>query len=281
MKNIYIYQIIFALLTFIAVGCRQQYEPLDSDYSQFGWKYYENGNYVEAREWFQEALKEDSTFADAYNGAGWSLGHLGQADSARYYFSSWISQADETSDYLLDYYAGLAFSYNALGNDQQALFNAQSNFFGKQDVVSGEIWCFCHRKDINQIDVRLIQAVSEFRLGKFSDCLETINATYTDLTKQLSPASDANQVDGDFLDLDNSGTFTLNDKLYNGEWIDSTPDGQFTPGEERLFDSYPLFYDVNTVMGRSFLANHLAILAVHTSSQNGKNKLNCNNDPCN
>ncbi|MBI87068.1 MAG: hypothetical protein CMG63_03200 [Candidatus Marinimicrobia bacterium] len=281
MKNIYIYQIIFALLTFIAVGCRQQYEPLDSDYSQFGWKYYENGNYVEAREWFQEALKEDSTFADAYNGAGWSLGHLGQADSARYYFSSWISQADETSDYLLDYYAGLAFSYNALGNDQQALFNAQSNFFGKQDVVSGEIWCFCHRKDINQIDVRLIQAVSEFRLGKFSDCLETINATYTDLTKQLSPASDANQVDGDFLDLDNSGTFTLNDKLYNGEWIDSTPDGQFTPGEERLFDSYPLFYDVTTVMGRSFLANHLAILAVHTSSQNGKNKLNCNNDPCN
>ena len=134
---------------------------------------------------------------------------------------------------------------------------------------------------INQIDVRLIQAVSEFRLGKFSDCLETINATYTDLTKQLSPASDANQVDGDFLDLDNSGTFTLNDKLYNGEWIDSTPDGQFTPGEERLFDSYPLFYDVTTVMGRSFLANHLAILAVHTSSQNGKNKLNCNNDPCN
>ena len=281
MKNIYIHQIIFALLTFIAVGCRQQYEPVDSDYSQFGWKYYENGDYVEAREWFQEALREDSTFADAYNGAGWSLGHLGQADSARYYFSSWISQADETSDYLLDYYAGLAFSYNALGNDQQALFNAQSNFFGKQDVVSGEIWCFCHRKDINQIDVRLIQAVSEFRLGKFSDCLETINATYTDLTKQLSPASDANQVDGDFLDLDNSGTFTLNDKLYNGEWIDSTPDGQFTPGEERLFDSYPLFYDVTTVMGRSFLANHLAILAVHTSSQNGKNGLNCNNDQCN
>ena len=281
MKKIYTYQITFALLTFIAVGCRQEYEPVDSDFSQYGWKYYENGDYVEAREWFQEALKEDSTFADAYNGAGWSLGHLGQADSARYYFSSWISQADETSDYLLDYYAGLAFSYNALGNDNQALFNAQSNFFGKQDVVSGEIWCFCHRKDINQIDVRLIQAVSEFRLGKFSDCLETINATYTDLTKQLSPASDANQVDGDFLDLDNSGTFTLNDKLYNGEWIDSTPDGQFTPGEERLFDSYPLFYDVTTVMGRSFLANHLAILAVHTSSQNGKNKLNCNNDPCN
>ena len=185
------------------------------------------------------------------------------------------------SDYLFDYYAGLAFAYNALGNDQQALFNAQSNFFGKQDVVSGDIWCFCHRKDINQIDVRLIQAISQFRLGLFSDCLVTINDTYTDLTRQLSSASDANQISGDYLDLDNSGTFTLNDKLYNGEWIDSTPDGILTPGEERLFDSYPLFYDVETVMGRSFLANHLAILAVHTSSQNGKNKLSCNTDRCN
>ena len=75
--------------------------------------------------------------------------------------------------------------------------------------------------------------------------------------------------------------FKSGPKLYNGEWIDSTPDGQYSPGEERLFDSYPLFYDVTTVMGRSFLANHLAILAVHTSSQNGKNKLSCNTDRCN
>ena len=273
--------IVILFLIGLIGGCRQQYEPIDSDFSQFGWKYYENGDYVGARDWFKEALKDDSTFADAYNGIGWSLGHLGQADSSRKYFELWIDQADEESDYLFDYYAGLAFSYNALGNDQQALFNAQSNFFGKQDVVSGDIWCFCHRKDINQIDVRLIQAISQFRLGLFSDCLVTINDTYTDLTRQLSSASDANQMSGDYLDLDNSGTFTLNDKLYNGEWIDSTPDGILTPGEERLFDSYPLFYDVETVMGRSFLANHLAILAVHTSSQNGKNKLSCNTDRCN
>ena len=273
--------IVILFLIGLIGGCRQQYEPIDSDFSQFGWKYYENGDYIGARDWFKEALKDDSTFADAYNGIGWSLGHLGQADSARKYFELWIAQADEESDYLFDYYAGLAFAYNALGNDQQALFNAQSNFFGKQDVVSGDIWCFCHRKDINQIDVRLIQAISQFRLGLFSDCLVTINDIYTDLTRQLSSASDANQMSGDYLDLDNSGTFTLNDKLYNGEWIDSTPDGILTPGEERLFDSYPLFYDVETVMGRSFLANHLAILAVHTSSQNGKNKLSCNTDRCN
>ena len=271
----------FLSLFLVISSCRQEYEPQDSDFAQFGWRYYESGDYLGARDWFQEALKEDSSFADAYNGAGWSLGHLGQADSAKYYFSEWIARSDEENDNLSDYYAGLAFAHNALGNDQQALLNAQSNFFGKQDVVSGDVWCFCHRKDINQIDVRLIQAISEFRLGYFSECLVTINTAYNELTKQLSAASDPNQISGDYLDIDTSGTFTLNDKLYNGEWIDSTPDGQYSPGEERLFDSYPLFYDVTTVMGRSFLANHLAILAVHTSSQNGKNKLSCNTDRCN
>ena len=278
--KIFTFPISFLVILLVISSCRQEYEPQDSDLNQFGWVYYESGDYLKARGWFQEALKEDSASGDAYKGAGWSLGHLGQADSARHYFSSWIAQSDEENDDLFDYYAGLAFAYNALGNDQQALTNAQSNFFGKQDAVSGDIWCFCHRKDINQIDIRLIQAISEFRLGMFSECLVTINTAYTELTKQLSPASDANQISGDFLDIDNSGTFTLNDKLYNGEWIDSDLDGLLSSGEERLFDSYPLFYNVTTVMGRSFLANHLAILAVHTSSQNGKNKLSCNNDRC-
>ena len=87
--------IVILFLIFLIGGCRQQYEPIDSDFSQFGWKYYENGDYLGARDWFKEALKDDSTFADAYNGIGWSLGHLGQADSAEKYFKLWIDQADE------------------------------------------------------------------------------------------------------------------------------------------------------------------------------------------
>ncbi len=81
------YPITFLLLLLVINSCRQEYEPQDSDFSQFGWRYYESGDYVGARDWFKEALKEDSSFADAYNGAGWSLGHLGLADSAEHYFS--------------------------------------------------------------------------------------------------------------------------------------------------------------------------------------------------
>ena len=174
--KIFTFPISFLVILLVISSCRQEYEPQDSDLNQFGWVYYESGDYLQARGWFQEALKEDSASGDAYKGVGWSLGHLGQADSARHYFSSWIAQSDEENDDLFDYYAGLAFAYNALGNDQQALTNAQSNFFGKQDAVSGDIWCFCHRKDINQIDIRLIQAISEFRLGMFTECLVTVNS---------------------------------------------------------------------------------------------------------
>ena len=73
--------------------------------------------------------------------------------------------------------------------------------------------------------------------------------------------------------VNHSGEFNLINSIKHLKKMD--------PDLKRLFDSYPLFYDVTTVMGRSFLANHLAILAVHTSSQNGKNKLSCNTDRCN
>ena len=63
-KHIYLASLLSLLL--VTSSCRQEYEPQDSDFAQFGWRYYESGDYLGARDWFQEALKEDSSFADAY-----------------------------------------------------------------------------------------------------------------------------------------------------------------------------------------------------------------------
>ena len=60
-----IHPISFLIFLLVISSCRQEYEPQDSDFSQFGWRYYESGDYLGARDWFQEALKEDSSFADA------------------------------------------------------------------------------------------------------------------------------------------------------------------------------------------------------------------------
>ena len=91
------------------------------------------------------------------------------------------------------------------------------------------------------LDVSLILAISEFRLGLFQNSLATINDTYNEL----------GYADGD--------------SLKNGEIKDS----------RELNDVYPLEYNVETISGRTFMANHLEILQRKLASSNGENNLSC------
>ena len=271
----------FAIVLILMSGCRQTYEPTDSDLSNFGWNYYEEGRYDEAFDWFLQAITEDPSYVDAYNGIGWTLGRMGQPALAVDYFSTAVSELfppeEEFKEYKLDYYAGLAFGYNAIGNDAQALNYAKTLFFGNFDnIIGDDDWCFCHEEHINQIDVRLIQAVSEYRLGLFSDCIATINKAYGNLTNSLDVAINSNSLSGEYLDLDGNFEFNSGDFICNGEWADTDQDNQLDEGEERYFDEYPLNIDHTTVSGRAILANHLALLASYTSINNEVNGLNCN-----
>ena len=82
-------------LTFTALflsGCRGEVIPTDNDMSSYGWNLYEAGEYVDALDWFTTAIKEDSSHSDAYNGVGWTMGHLRQADSSVFYFNEYLSR---------------------------------------------------------------------------------------------------------------------------------------------------------------------------------------------
>ena len=84
-------KISFSILVAIFMfGCRGDVVPTDSDMSSYGWVMYEAGDYVDALDWFTTAIKEDSSHSDAYNGVGWTMGHLRQADSAAYYFNKYL-----------------------------------------------------------------------------------------------------------------------------------------------------------------------------------------------
>jgi hypothetical protein len=139
---------------------------------------YEEHNYMDAREWFGDAIKKDTLYNDSYNGMGWTMGHLRQADSSVYYFEKFLAM-DTSFLNILDFYAGLSFAYNALGKNSEARTNCNI-FFGKQNLILNPGWEFSHNKKINYLDVRLIQAVSEFRLGFFENCQESINQIYKD-----------------------------------------------------------------------------------------------------
>jgi tetratricopeptide (TPR) repeat protein len=234
--------VLFSLFCLIILSCRGNVIATDSDLSNFGWALYEDGEYLEALEWFKESIETDSSHSDAYNGAGWTMGQLRQAEEAVYFFDTFLQRDSSDFKDKLDFYAGLSFGYSAVGNDIKAREYAKTYFFGNQNSDLGDPnWCFCHKTDINMIDVRLILAISEFRLGLFQNCLSSINDSYKDL----------GYVDGDL--------------LKNGE----------LNGAVELEDAYPLGYDYTTISGRTYLANHLEILQRKLASTNGENELNC------
>ena len=236
---------------------------------------YESGDYVGALDWFTTAIKEDSSHSDAYNGVGWTMGHLRQADSSVYYFNKYLNRDSTAFENILDFYAGLGFAYNAIGDDGNARLYAQTYFFGNQNSEIGDPdWCFCHKTDINQLDVRLVLAISEYRLGLFENAQLSINAAYGDLSNQLNSGSN-NSTATDYLDVNSNGTFDSGDELFNGEWQDAGTQGILEEGEIKYFDEYPLNYDHSTVLGRTYLANHLSLLQDHLSVNNGENGLSC------
>lgn len=236
-KSIYL-----LFITFFILNCRGDVIATDTDLSSYGWALYENGDYIEALDWFKESIKTDSNHYDAYNGAGWTMGQLRQADQAIIFFNSYLNKDSSDFEDKLDFYAGLTFGYSAIGDDVKTREYAQTYFFGTQNSDLGDPnWCFCHKTDINMLDVSLMLAISEFRLGLFQNSLATINDTYNNL----------GYVDGD--------------SLKNGE----------LSGIRELNDAYPLEYDVSTILGRTFVANHLEILQRKLASENGENNLSC------
>ncbi len=267
-----------AIMTVFMLGCRGDVVPSDSDMSSYGWNLYESGDYVEALDWFTTAIKQDSSHSDAYNGVGWTMGHLRQADSSVYYFNKYLEKDSTSFTDILDFYAGLSFAYNAIGNDAMARVFAQTYFFGNQNSEIGDPdWCFCHKTDINQLDVRLVLAISEYRLGIFNNSQSSINAAYSYLSKQLN-SGESNSIATDYLDVNGNGVFDGGDGIYNGEWQDAGAIGVLEEGELKYFDEYPLNYDLETVVGRTYLANHLALLQGHFSISNGENGLNCSDN---
>ena len=81
-----VFSTFFACL--LLLNCRGDVIATDTDLSSYGWALYEDGEYIEALDWFKESIKADSNHYDAYNGAGWTMGQLRQADQAINYFSS-------------------------------------------------------------------------------------------------------------------------------------------------------------------------------------------------
>ncbi len=87
--------------------------------TESGWDSFEAKNYPQALSYFQSALDWDMTFADAYNGLGWTYMKLDSMNKAIEAFENGLPNTDS----LLDLYAGLAISTSAKHNYSKVVDN--------------------------------------------------------------------------------------------------------------------------------------------------------------
>ena len=134
-----------------------------------GWALFEQGEYEAAIEKFDAALNLDATYADAYNGLGWSNAKLDDLTESLLSFGMCILN-DNT---MADPYAGCTPVYRdyefpaaALAEDTTAHFDSALAF--AQEALSRDAdYEFSHDETFNWEDIHLIMAQSYFGKGEF------------------------------------------------------------------------------------------------------------------
>ena len=70
LKHILLIMSAFACIL-VFPNCRGEIIPTEGDLASYGWVLYEGSDFDNARVWFGDAMRKDSTYIDSYNGMGW------------------------------------------------------------------------------------------------------------------------------------------------------------------------------------------------------------------
>jgi tetratricopeptide (TPR) repeat protein len=141
-----------------------------------GWALFEQGEYEAAITKFNQALGLDVTYADAYNGLGWSNAKLDSLTESLLSFGMCISY-DNT---MVDPYAGCTpvyrdyeFPTTTFAEDTTANFDSALVF--AQEALSRDAdYEFSHDETFNWEDIHLIMAQSYFGKGEFLSALAQV-----------------------------------------------------------------------------------------------------------
>ncbi len=136
-----------------------------------GWAFFSSAQYTEALAKFDDALGLLSQTPDAHHGRGWSLAYLGRFNEAR----NALVSAKELSLDDPDIWAGGAFVYSALGDQDQVVFWAETAF-GVQELESETIqWTFRRNTAITHIHLRLVLAKAYWTRGGYAQCIDQLD----------------------------------------------------------------------------------------------------------
>lgn len=177
----------FTLLILGLFACREPYHVTGEDYSDYGWTFYQNGEYTEAQTWFETAIEEDPFYVDGFNGAGWSTGKQADLTQAISYFSQGIAVGD-TTEYFNELVAGRAFSRHAAANYQQAITD------GISVLARDSVWVFSQDPRIDHSDLKVTVAASYFAVADFAKSLLYVQQLDPAFTADVTVSSGISQL---------------------------------------------------------------------------------------
>lgn len=130
-----------------------------------GWTLFEDGDYEGAIEKFARALTLDASYADAYNGFGWSYARLDSLSTSLNSFGEAITRTG-TSAVLVDSYAGSSPAYRDLLTRPSHFDSAA--VYASNALALDRRYIFEHDGDFDWRDLHLIMAQSFFALNDYS-----------------------------------------------------------------------------------------------------------------
>lgn len=163
--------LITAICLIMLVGC-PDFPRLGPATVERAWNYYEDAEYDKAIIEFEDVIDAEPDNAEAYNGLGWCYAILCSLNTSIANFDTALQKQSS----LVDPYAGLAFAYADIPDDQSAV-NAASELMQRDSL-----YFFGHDNDITWKDVILIKARALCNLGNFSDALlevQVLNSSFT------------------------------------------------------------------------------------------------------
>jgi len=153
-------------------------------WTQEGWTAFESDDYTTAASRFQQAISTDASYADAYNGLGWSYSKTDRLSDAVAQFNLGLGKPG-TAVVHYEILAGKAFTYNAQGgaNVTYAISAAESV------VTYSPSFAFSHDAGVTISDVHLLLSECYATQGDFVNALRHIQAVEGTFVADVTTAS--------------------------------------------------------------------------------------------
>lgn len=158
--------LLLALAIVLACGGGGEPGPTESASSRTaeGWGLFESGDYEGAIEKFARAITLDDSYADAYNGLGWSYAALDSLSMALDSFGRGITETGH-GIVLTDCYAGSSPVYRDL--DSRPSHFDSAVVYASNALSLDRVYVFEHDQSYDWHDLHLIMAQSYFALNDY------------------------------------------------------------------------------------------------------------------